>query len=142
VLHFLTAITIQIPDRLKLSQRREKLMHLATEVTALESHLRHVHPVCIGAAGLFSDGMVAFASRKVALEYGCTLDAVGKLANAIDGKAIHIKDHSEPCRPIMLVQCNQFGIACAPFAQGRAFLAKRGYGDCKILLHQLKKRKT
>ena len=59
-LHFLTARTVQIPDHLKLSQRREKLMRLATEVTALESHLRHVHPVCYGAAGLFSDGTVAF----------------------------------------------------------------------------------
>jgi len=141
-LHFLTARTIRIPDRLKLSRCREKLMRLATEVTALESHLRHVHPVCYGAAGLFSDGTVAFASQKVVLEYSCTLDAVGQLANAIDRKAIHIKDHSEPCRPIMLVQCNQFGIAHAPFTQGRAFLAERGYGDCKILLHQLKKRKT
>jgi hypothetical protein len=80
-------------------------MRLATEVTALESHLRHVHPVCYGAAVLFSDGTVAFASQKVVLEYGCTLDAVGQLANAIDRKAIHIKDHSEPCRPVMLVQC-------------------------------------
>jgi hypothetical protein len=140
-LHHLTARTIRIPDRLKPSQRREKLMRLATEVTALESHVRHVHPVCYGAAVLFSDGTVAFASQKVALEYGCTLDAVGQLANAIDRKAIYIEDE-EPCRPIMLVQCDQFGIAHAPFAQGRAFLAERGYGDCKILLHQLKKRRN
>jgi len=140
-LHHLTARTIRIPDRLKPSQRREKLMRLATEVTALESHLRHVHPVCYGAAVLFSDCTVAFASQKVALEYGCTLDAVGQLANAIDKKAIHIEDE-EPCRPIMLVQCDQFGIAHAPFARGRAFLAERGYGDCKILLHQLKKKKN
>ena len=32
--------------------------------------------------------------------------------------------------------CDQFGIAHAPFAQGRSFLTERGFGDCKILLHQ------
>jgi hypothetical protein len=104
-LHHLAARTIHIPDRLKPSQRREKLMRLATEVTTLESHLRHVHPVCYGSAVLFSDGMVAFASQKVVLKFGCTLDAVGQLTNAIDRKAIHIKDHSKPCQPVMLVQC-------------------------------------
>jgi hypothetical protein len=72
---------------------------------------------------LFSDGTVAFASQKVALEYGCTLDAVGQLVNAIDRKAIHIEDHSEPCRPVMLVQCatNAHAAAIAEASQENGF---------------------
>jgi hypothetical protein len=31
---------------------------------------------------------------------------------------------------------DQFGIAHAPFAKGRSFLTERGYGDCKVLIHQ------
>lgn len=31
---------------------------------------------------------------------------------------------------------DQFGIAHAPFARGRSFLTERGYGDCKVLIHQ------
>lgn len=85
---------------------------------------------------LFSDGTVSIASQKVALEYGCTLDAVGQLASAIDKKAIRVVEEEDPCRPVLLVQCDQFGIAHAPFAQGRAFLSERGYGDCKVLIHQ------
>ncbi|KAL7542979.1 hypothetical protein ACHAXR_012437 [Thalassiosira sp. AJA248-18] len=139
-LEHLTARTIRISSRLKPSQRREKLMRLAMEVTALESHQKHAHPIRYGAAVLFSDGTVAIASQKVALEYGCTLDAVGQLASSIDRKAIQIEEDSPPCRPILLVQCDQFGIAHAPFAPGRAFLTERGYGDCKVLIHQ--KRQT
>jgi hypothetical protein len=125
-LHHLAARTIQIPDHLKISQRREKLMRLATEVTALESHLRHVHPVCYGAAVLFSDGTVAFASQKVVLEYSCTLDAVGQLANAIDRKAIHIKDHSEPCCSVMLVQCATDAQAAAVAEASKGMVVNAG----------------
>ncbi|KAL3789747.1 hypothetical protein HJC23_006740 [Cyclotella cryptica] len=31
---------------------------------------------------------------------------------------------------------DQFGVAHAPFAMGRSFLTERGYGDCKVLIHQ------
>ncbi|KAL3816962.1 hypothetical protein ACHAXA_011750 [Cyclostephanos tholiformis] len=141
-LNHMSARTIRLSKRLKPSQRRQKLISLATEATELEGHLGHVHPIRYGAAVLFTDGTVAIASQKVALEYGCTLDAVGQLASAIDRKALTIKDDSEPCRPVVLVQCDQFGIAHAPFAHGRAFLNERGYGDCKVLLHQLKKGKN
>jgi len=135
-LEHLTARTLRISTRLKNSQRREKLMRYATEITALENPLRHAHPLRYGAAVLFSDGTVSIASQKVALEYGCTLDAVGQLASAIDKKAIRVVEEEDPCRPVLLVQCDQFGIAHAPFAQGRAFLSERGYGDCKVLIHQ------
>ncbi|KAL9179665.1 hypothetical protein ACHAXT_008955 [Thalassiosira profunda] len=138
-LDHLTAPTLRISSRLKPSQRREKLIRLATEVTAMESHQKHAHPIQYGAAVLFSDGTVAIASQKLALEYGCTLDAVGQLASAILSKGLQIEEDGPPCRPVLLVQCDQFGIAHAPFAQGRAFLTERGYGSCKVLVHQKRK---
>jgi hypothetical protein len=135
-LDHLTARTLRISARLKPSQRREKLLRLATEATALEIHQRHIHPIRYGAAVLFSDGTAAIASQKVALEYGCTLDAVGQLASVIDKKALQFEEGKPACRPVLLVQCDHFGIAHAPFAQGRSFLTERGYGDCKVLVHQ------
>ena len=133
----LTASKIRVSSRLKPSQRREKLLKMATEATVYETpHQRNTHPIRYGAAVLFSDNTVSIASQKVAIEYGCTLDAVGQLASIIDRKALQLDEHKPPVRPILLVQCDQFGIAHPPFAQGRAFLTERGYGDCKILLHQ------
>jgi hypothetical protein len=132
----LTASKIRISSRLKPSQRREKLLKMATEATVFETHQRHAHPIRYGAAVLFSDNTVSIASQKVAIEYGCTLDAVGQLASVIDRKALQIDEEKPSIRPILLVQCDQFGIAHPPFAQGRAFLTERGYGDCKVLLHQ------
>jgi len=82
----LTATKIRISSRLKPSQRREKLLKMATEATVFESHQRHAHPIRYGAAVLFSDNTVSIASQKVAIEYGCTLDAVGQLASVIDRK--------------------------------------------------------
>ena len=133
----LTASKIRISSRLKPSQRREKLLKFATEATVFESqHQRNVHLIRYGAAVLFSDNSVSIASQKVAIEYGCTLDAVGQLATIIDKKALQLDEETPGIRPILLVQCDQFGIAHPPFAQGRAFLTERGYGDCKVLLHQ------
>lgn len=117
-------------------QRREKLLQFATKATAFETHQRHAHPIQYGAAVLFSDNTVSIATQKVAIEYGCTLDAVGQLASVIDRKSLQLDENNLAVRPILLVQCDQFGIAHPPFAQGRAFLTERGYGDCKILLHQ------
>eukprot|EP00986_Skeletonema_menzelii_P009252 scaffold4165_cov217-Skeletonema_menzelii.AAC.1 len=132
----LTATKIRMSSRLKPSQRREKLLKMATEATVYESHQRSAHPIRYGAAVLFSDNSVSIASQKVAIEYGCTLDAVGQLASIIDRKALQIDEQTPAVRPVLLVQCDQFGVAHPPFAQGRAFLTERGYGDCKILLHQ------
>jgi hypothetical protein len=138
--YHLSSRTIRMSERLRPSQRREKLMRLATEVTTLEIvPQKYIHPIRYGAAVLFNDGTVMLASQKVALEYGCSLDAVGQLASAIDRKANITLQGGHSCSPMMLVQCDQFGIAHPPFAQGRAYLSERGYGDCKILVHQLKK---
>ena len=66
----LTSKMLKISPRLKSSQRREKLIRLATEATAMEIPHRRIHPVRYGAAVLFSDNTVAIASQKIALEYG------------------------------------------------------------------------
>lgn len=70
ILDHLKATRLKISARLKPSQRREKLMRLATEATAMEIPQRHIHPIRYGAAVLFSDGTVALACQKIALEYG------------------------------------------------------------------------
>ncbi|KAL7467188.1 hypothetical protein ACHAXS_007444 [Conticribra weissflogii] len=127
---------LRISRRLKPSQRREKLIRMATDASTFHADQRQLHPIKYGAAVLFNDGTVATASQKTALEYGCTLDAVGQLAAEIIRKSMELDEDNPPCKPVLLVQCDQFGIAHAPFAQGRAFLSERGFGDCKILLHQ------
>ena len=68
--------------------------------------------------------------------FRCTLDAIGQLASVIDKKYLQAEESTPTCKPILIVQCDQFGIAHAPFAQGRSFLTERGYGDCKVLIHQ------
>ena len=128
---------LRISCHLTPAHRRKQLMHLASEGIVMESRNKHdIHPIQYGAAVMFNDDTVATATQKTALEYGCTLDAVGQLASIIDKKAIRINEDGTCFRPILLVQCDQFGIAHAPFAQGRAFLTERGYGDCKVLIHQ------
>jgi hypothetical protein len=66
----------------------------------------------------------------------CTLDAIGQLASVIDKKSLQVDDSTPVCKPVLIAMCDQFGIAHAPFAQGRSFLTERGYGDCKVLIHQ------
>jgi hypothetical protein len=66
----------------------------------------------------------------------CTLDAIGQLASAINKKYLKADADAPVIKPVLIVQCDQFGIAHAPFAQGRSFLTERGFGDCKVLIHQ------
>jgi hypothetical protein len=66
----------------------------------------------------------------------CTLDAIGQLASAINKKYLQANADAPVIKPVLIVQCDQFGIAHAPFAQGRSFLTERGFGDCKVLIHQ------
>ena len=70
ILGRLKAKNLRISNCLKPSQRREKLIRLATEATALEIPHSRIHPIRYGAAVLFTDNSVALASQKVALEYG------------------------------------------------------------------------
>mmetsp|Transcript_3139 Transcript_3139/g.3739 ORF Transcript_3139/g.3739 Transcript_3139/m.3739 type:complete len:306 (+) Transcript_3139:206-1123(+) len=88
---------------------------------------RTVHPISFGAAVMFEDGHIISAYQKKALEYGCTLDAVGQLAQGI-------ADYAN-AKPKLLAQVDNFGVAHAPFAPGRAFFEENGYGTCRVLLH-------
>ena len=104
------------------------LLRLARDISEKDSRST-LHPLRYGAAVLYSDGTTSVAYQKKALEYGCSLDAVGQLAHDIEEKG------REGRRPVMLVQADQFGIIHAPFAPGRAFLSEHGYGDCEVAIH-------
>ena len=70
IIQHLTTKTLKVSPRLKPSQRREKLIRLATEASTMEIPHRRIHPIRYGAAVLFSDNTVAMTSQKVSLEYG------------------------------------------------------------------------
>jgi len=106
------------------------LLHLAQKVSQKDSRSA-LHPLRYGAAVLFSDGSTSLAYQKKALEYGCSLDAVTQLAQAIEDKG---GESGDP-RPVLLVQADQFGVLHAPYALGRAYLSEHGYGDCEIAVH-------
>ena len=111
------------------------LLHLAQKASQRDSRAA-LHPLRYGAAVLFSDGSTSTAYQKKALEYGCSLDAVTQLAQAIEDQAIVDKggESGDP-RPVLLIQTDQFGVLHAPFAPGRAYLSEHGYGDCEIAVH-------
>ena len=106
------------------------LLHLAQKASQRDSRAA-LHPLRYGAAVLFSDGSTSTAYQKKALEYGCSLDAVTQLAQAIEDKG---GESGDP-RPVLLLQTDQFGVLHAPFAPGRAYLSEHGYGDCEIAVH-------
>ena len=106
------------------------LLHLAQMISDRDSRTA-LHPLQYGAAVLFSDGSTCLAYQKKALEYGCSLDAVTQLAQAIEDKG---REPGAP-RPVLLVQTDQFGVLHAPFATGRAYLSEHGHGHCEIAIH-------
>jgi len=89
-----------------------------------------LHPIKYGACVVFDDGSTASASQKKALEYGCSLDAVCQLCEAIDERR-----NTDGRQPVVLCMADQFGVAHAPFAPARAFLVEHGFSDAKILFH-------
>ena len=107
------------------------LLHLAQKASQRDSRTA-LHPLRYGAAVLFSDGSTATAYQKKALEYGCSLDAVTQLAQAIEDKGGESGD-PRPC--VLLLQADQFGVLHAPFAPGRAYLSEHGHGDCDVAVY-------
>lgn len=89
-----------------------------------------LHPIKYGACVVFDDGSTACASQKKALEYGCSLDAICQLCQAIDERR-----NTDGRQPAVLCMADQFGLAHAPFAPARAFLVEHGFSDAKILFH-------
>jgi cytidine deaminase len=88
-----------------------------------------LHPTRYGVACAFDDGTVETAVQRKALEYGCSLDPVGQLAPEL------AKKRRDGVRPIVVALVDDLGVAHAPFASGRAFLAEHGYGAVDVLCH-------
>jgi cytidine deaminase len=86
-----------------------------------------LHPVSYGACAVYADGGTAVAWQKKALEYGCTLDAVCQLCQALEERA--------DAKPAVLCLADQFGVCHAPFAPARAFLVEHGYDEVAVLYH-------
>lgn len=124
-----------------------KLYEKACSLNALD-HADALHPIRFSAAALFDDGSVEVAWQLKGLEYGCTLDAISQLIRDIEKKkycapcavpgdatAVHSHQAGLSVKPVVLVMCDQFGVAHAPFAQARALLYEHGYRYVKILVH-------
>lgn len=88
-----------------------------------------LHPTRYGVACVFNDGTVATAVQRKALEYGCSLDPVGQLAPQLTEK------RRDSVRPVVIALVDDLGVAHAPFAAGRAFLAEHGFGAVDVLCH-------
>jgi cytidine deaminase len=86
-----------------------------------------LHPVSFGACVAFDDGSTATAWQKKALEYGCSLDAVGQLCQAIDER----RDRTVPS---VLCMSDQHGVLHAPFGAARAIITEFGWGDMKVMV--------
>lgn len=93
-----------------------------------ENHTE-LHPITYSATVLFDDKSHSTSRCVKLLEYGCSMDAVTQLAPVLKSK------RAQGLKATHLVQVDQFGIAHAPFAPARAFLAEEGYGDVAILMH-------
>ena len=90
---------------------------------------KELHPLSFGACVVFPDGTSSTAWQKKALEYGCSLDAVCQLCQAIEER------REGAVEPAMLCMADQYGVCHAPFAPARAYLAERGLGALPVLLH-------
>jgi cytidine deaminase len=86
-----------------------------------------LYPINYVAGVLFSDSSIAISRSDKLLEFGCSLDAISKLAYQIEQKGI--------IRPVYLLLCDQYGNLHAPFSKNRAWLLEKGFGDVKILIH-------
>ena len=133
-------------DLVSLEEMAGRLLDLAVQASNRDNR-DDLHPIKYGAAVMFSDWTTASAHHKKALEYGCSLDAVGQLAQAMDDKCGggvsghdgNVDGGTDSVRPVLLIQSDQYGVIHAPFAIGRAFLAEHGYGDCHVAVLEKKK---
>jgi len=85
-----------------------------------------IHPLRLGACVQYADGSRDVAWQLKGLEYGCTIDPVCQLIRGMVLKT-----------PKLLVMCDQYGVAHAPFAQARALLCEHGFGQLIICVHTL-----
>jgi hypothetical protein len=72
-------------------------------------------------AVLFNDGIVATATQKAALEYGCTLDAVGQLASIIDSRQFKSTRVEHPSIPLYWYSMISFALPVHHLPKDRLF---------------------
>jgi cytidine deaminase len=120
----------------EISQQLGDLYAQAMSVTKLDD-FETIHPIKFAAAVLFADGTVSVAWFLPGFEYGCSLDPVSQLIHDCEKKRAnaHGDESKVLARPDILLQCDQFGVCHAPFAQARALLTEHGYGDTRIVVH-------
>jgi hypothetical protein len=132
-----------------LSPTVQKLMASAQACNHLD-HLDALHPIRLSAALLFDDGSIETTWMLKGLEYGNTLDPVTQLVREIERRricapctaadgtvmsALNFHQAGIVTKPVMLVMCDQFGVAHAPFAQARCLLTEHGYEYVQVLVH-------
>jgi hypothetical protein len=113
-----------------------------------------LHPLNYAAGCLLSDGQMLTAWQKKGLEYGTTLDAVTQV-RGVSGVGLGqggmkevltipfrgpqlaqaIESRPRGTTVEVIIQLDQFGIAHAPCAPGRAFLSEFGHGSATVYVH-------
>ena len=81
-----------------------------------------VHPVCLGACFLFSDGKQLTAGMIKGLEYGCSLDPIVALLHETFE---HLSSHKGVT--VRMAMSDQHGVFHTPFAQARALFVEHGF---------------
>jgi len=135
----------------------EVVSAVGDDIRALRSHamgvnyrdaLDALHPIRFSAAVMFEDGTVETAWMLKGLEYGCTLDPVSQLVHQMEkrklcapctpvGSTTNVHQAGLHCKPTLLIMCDQFGVAHAPFAQARSILYEHGYEYLRVAVHDV-----
>ncbi len=114
-----------------------KLLKHTVEYTKQDKS--NIHPIKFAASILFSDGTIKSAAQIKALEYSCSLDPITQLVTVLDSFRICSECDDERVQytvePVLLVFCDQYGIAHAPFGQGRALLIERGHLNIPLYIN-------
>lgn len=90
-----------------------------------------LHPIRYGAAAVFRDGSTRASRQWKALEYGASLDPIGLLAPALEAE----RCNGNPALIVAMV--DDFGVAHAPFARGRALLVEHGFARVAVICHRV-----
>jgi hypothetical protein len=93
-----------------------------------------LHPIRYGAGVIFEDGSEAYSGQKIALEYGCSQDAICQLAPYFEQrKSSSSFSSSSDVKPIIICMSDQYGVCHAPFSIGRSYLTENGLEDLAVL---------
>lgn len=126
----------------------QKLYQVAIQHTKYDD-TDSIHPLRLACACLYDDNSIEVTWMLKGLEYGCTIDAVSQMVSRMiqqrlcgDCKINISNDDTNNDNifkmiknPIMLVNCDQFGIIHAPHAASRALLTEHGFNNLNIMIH-------